>query len=203
MSPPSRAVHFCLKMLSCDFEYKNVDLSKGEHKTEEYLKMNPDGAVPTIKDGDFVLSESRAILTYLVEKYGKDEHDSLYPRDLAKRAMVDIGMFSNIDLYLAFVNSGAAGVLFAGAEVDASKFEAVWTQLEKFDKYWCENFEKPNVSDLYVFHLTQMIFESKIGKAIGKSWEDFPGLCKVKSCLEKCDCFEEVNGQFKTAISQL
>lgn len=42
-----------------------------EHKTEEFLKMNPFGKVPTIKDGDFSLFESAAICTYIGDKYKK------------------------------------------------------------------------------------------------------------------------------------
>ena len=38
---------------------------KEEHKTPEYLKINPNGLVPTMVDNDFVLYESHAIMRYL------------------------------------------------------------------------------------------------------------------------------------------
>lgn len=43
--------------------------------------------IPTIVDNGFVLWESRAIMTYLVSQYGKN--DSLYPKNPRKRAIVD------------------------------------------------------------------------------------------------------------------
>jgi glutathione S-transferase len=49
-----------------------VDLRKGEQKSSEFLKLNPFGVVPVLVDGDVVLRESTAILTYLARTYGPD-----------------------------------------------------------------------------------------------------------------------------------
>jgi glutathione S-transferase len=43
--------------------------SKQENKSPEYLVLNPRGKVPTLKDGDFVLYESLAIMVYLDSEY--------------------------------------------------------------------------------------------------------------------------------------
>ena len=64
---------------------------KGEHKTPEFLAINPQGVVPAIKESkdgdDFILGESHTILRYLAESRGTD--DKWYPKDLRKRARVD------------------------------------------------------------------------------------------------------------------
>lgn len=52
-----------------------------------FRQLNPQHTIPTLVDNDFVLWESRAILVYLCEKYGKN--DKLYPRDPKKRAVVN------------------------------------------------------------------------------------------------------------------
>lgn len=56
-----------------------------------YFQLNPEHTVPTLIDGDFVIWDSHAICTYLVDKYAKD--DKLYPRDLQLRAKCNQRLF--------------------------------------------------------------------------------------------------------------
>lgn len=86
-SPPARAVLFLIRYLDVDVEVKSLNLLQGEQLSEEFLKINPAHEVPTLVDGDFVLTESRAIFAYLVNsrKSGSD----LYPSEPKARARVD------------------------------------------------------------------------------------------------------------------
>ena len=64
-----------------------VDLQAGDNTKPDYLALNPQHNIPCVEDGEFVGNESRAVAAYLASKYGKD--DSLYPKDLETRYMVD------------------------------------------------------------------------------------------------------------------
>ena len=62
-----------------------LDLRKGESQTSEFKSLNPNGKIPTLQDGDFVLWESQAIMRYLAEKHESD----LIPSGLQEKALMD------------------------------------------------------------------------------------------------------------------
>jgi glutathione S-transferase len=68
LSPNVRRVRLTAAVLGLTLDEKMLDLARGEHRTPEYLALNPNGAIPTLVDGDFVLTESRAIMQYLASK---------------------------------------------------------------------------------------------------------------------------------------
>jgi len=68
-SPFAWRVMLTLEVKGLKYESKLLEFAKGEHKTPAYLQLNPRGKVPTLKDGDFVLYESAAIMAYLDRKY--------------------------------------------------------------------------------------------------------------------------------------
>jgi len=74
-----------LKELGAEFEFIPVNLQAGEHQRPEFLALNPAGKVPVLVDGDFVLTESAAIVLYLAEKYPEK---GLLPAKLEQRAQV-------------------------------------------------------------------------------------------------------------------
>jgi glutathione S-transferase len=63
----SMTPHLLLRELGLPFELKYVDRAAGAHKSAEYLKLNPNGLIPVLVDGDLVLYETAAILLHLVD----------------------------------------------------------------------------------------------------------------------------------------
>jgi len=70
-APRSRAARprWMLEEIGAPYELVRLDLSKGDHKKPEYLKIHPHGAVPALSDGDVTLFESAAICAYLADKF--------------------------------------------------------------------------------------------------------------------------------------
>lgn len=66
-------VLFTLAELDLDFRHVRINPFTEEKKTPDYLKLNPLAQVPTLVDGDLVLTEAMAINFYLSRKYGPEK----------------------------------------------------------------------------------------------------------------------------------
>jgi glutathione S-transferase len=80
-------VLWCLRELDLDYERIDAGMAFGRNNEPEYLAMNPNGRVPTLVDGDFVLWESNSVMRYLVLAHGAGS--PLYPQPPKSRAGVD------------------------------------------------------------------------------------------------------------------
>lgn len=80
-------VLWCLDELDLDFERIDAGMQFGRNTEPDYLAMNPNGRIPTLVDGDFVLWESNAIMRFLCLAHGGDA--PLYPRMPRHRAAVE------------------------------------------------------------------------------------------------------------------
>jgi glutathione S-transferase len=88
----SMAAHIVLEESGEKYEPRRMDLAKGEQRSEEYLKMNPQGRVPLLKlDNGEPLAENTAILPYLGKRF------SLWPADgmAEAKALSLIGFFAS------------------------------------------------------------------------------------------------------------
>ena len=68
-STAAMAPHIVLEEIGVPFEKILVDTVAGAHRTDSYLKLNPNGTVPVLIDGDLVLYESAAICLHLCDAY--------------------------------------------------------------------------------------------------------------------------------------
>lgn len=77
---------WCCEELGLQYQRIDAGLSFGVVNTPQYRALNPNGLVPTLEDGPFVLWESNAIVRYLASRYGAG---TLWPEDACMRADSD------------------------------------------------------------------------------------------------------------------
>ena len=80
-------VLWCLRELDLAYQRIDAGMAFGRNHEPDYLAMNPNGRVPTLVDGDFVLWESNSIMRYLVTAYRAGS--PVYPDAPKVRAGVD------------------------------------------------------------------------------------------------------------------
>ncbi|WP_332741712.1 glutathione S-transferase family protein [Hydrogenophaga sp.] len=78
-------VELFLSLLGLPFESIDVDLALKEHKSPDFLAMNPLGQIPVLRDGELTLADSNAILVYLEARYAPGQW---LPRDPVGAARV-------------------------------------------------------------------------------------------------------------------
>jgi glutathione S-transferase len=133
MSPNVRRVRLTAAVLGLQLEEEKLDFTKGEQKNSAYLALNPNGAVPTLVDGGFVLTESRAIIQYLASK--KPE-SGLLPSDEQARADVTHWQFWDSSHFSPQIGTVVfqriVKPMMGMGEPDAGKVEEALTNFRRF-----------------------------------------------------------------------
>jgi glutathione S-transferase len=164
MSGNSYKVRLFLELLHLDYEWIKVDLMKGEHKSPEYLVLNPFGQVPLLIDGDIKLADAQAILVYLARQYGGEQWlplDALSLAQVIRWLSTTAGEVrqgpENARLYHLF---GATNINIERAH---QKANYILNQLNQHlsTRTWLE-FERPTIADVAVFPYVALARDGKI-----------------------------------------
>jgi glutathione S-transferase/GST-like protein len=82
-TPNGWKVSIALEEMALPYRVRLIDFATAEQKADWYVRLNPNGRIPTLEDDGFVVFESGAILIYLAEKTGR-----FMPRDVQGRSRV-------------------------------------------------------------------------------------------------------------------
>ena len=125
------------------YNWHPIDLTKGEHKTPQYLAMNPMGQIPVIIDNEgpggkkITMAQSSAIMVYCAEKAGK-----FIPKDPGKRAaMLEAYMSASTDITPMF---GAVNACVRAKEPapHAASADMFKQRLKGYFKVWDDTLAK-------------------------------------------------------------
>ncbi|HWA61334.1 MAG TPA: glutathione S-transferase family protein [Caulobacteraceae bacterium] len=142
LSTTSRAVTFFLYDQAIAFDEAVVSLHQGDQRRPEFLALNPNGQVPVLEDGDFVLTESAAILRHVARRTGS----AAWPEDVRGQARVDEALswfesglntyFCKFSVYPRMLPELLA--LPEGSRADLQRLGAQGTQryLDVLDRTW-------------------------------------------------------------------
>jgi len=199
LSAPCRICYMTCELLGIDYKMITCDLMKGENMNPEFLKMNPQHNIPTMKDGDFCINESRVIATYLINKHAKD--DKLYPKDTVTRAIVDHRLYFDMGTFYKAFGDCVYPIMFGGPAPGPDK-------LEKFTEVmgWVNDFIKPTGYVAGTDHLTvaDLCFLATYATIVASENFDLTPYAETNAWFEKLKKevpnYEKANGEGAAAF---
>ena len=164
-SPFAWRVMLTLEVKKLAYESKLLEFSKGENKRPAYLQLNPRGKVPSLKDGDFVLYESLAIMSYLDRKYPDPPLFGKTPEEtgLIWRALAECESYvvsaSNKVVRPIFFGEGLdkVGEIQQAAQTLRQEFKTIDERLA--GSHWLVG-DKISAADIGTFPLVQLILRA-------------------------------------------
>ncbi|XP_058815242.1 glutathione S-transferase 1-like [Topomyia yanbarensis] len=199
LSPPCRAVELTAKALGIELDQQVVNLLAGEHLTPEYLKMNPQHTIPVLDDNGTIISESHAIMIYLVSKYGKD--DSLYPKELVKQAKVNAALHFESGVLFARMRFTFEPILFrGGSEIPTEKKEYILKAYQLLEDTLVDDYVAGNSLTIADFSCVSS-FASIMG-VIPVDKSKYPKIYDWLERLKKLPYYEEANGSGADELSK-
>ncbi|KAK9904687.1 hypothetical protein WJX75_000588 [Coccomyxa subellipsoidea] len=179
-------VLIALREKGLDFESKVIEFSKRGHKSEEVMKLNPRGQVPTFVDDGVVVNESLAILLYLQDKYPQP---SLLPATIEGRALVYQRMQESWNLQDKLTQAIRPKMLNPDLELEQDKLDALKAELALWESYLIEDsfITGPDITlaDVALGPWLLNLFRS------GATLKDFPKLASYVKKLKARPAFEE------------
>jgi glutathione S-transferase len=174
----SYKVRLLLSHLAIPCQIVEVDILKGESRTAEFLKVNPNGRTPVLDDSGFVLAESNAILAYLARgtKY--------LPDDRKKFALVFQWMFFEQYSHEPFIATSRFWLQHnpdspEKTAVLAARRDGGWAALKIMEEHLTSNsffVGEYSIADIALFAYTHVSHEG------GFPLDDFP---RIRAWLDR------------------
>lgn len=186
-----------LEELGIEYEVVGLKFSEKEHKSEEYLKINPNGKIPTMIDDDgFVLWESMAINKYLARKYKPE----ILGKDNKEISLVEQWMTWGLTEYQTpLLGALRHGMMLPPEKRDPSVFETETKKLHQLHTILEKELENKEflvgnsltLSDLHVVLGITGIF------LVNLNLSEFPNLSKWVKNITNRPAFQKLQAQSK------
>lgn len=177
-------IRLFLSILRLPYESKLVDMQKNEHKDPDYRKLSPLGQVPTLVDGDFVITDSTAALVYLAIKHGDEQW---LPRDAEGAARVQRWLSTaSGEVYRGPVLARAGRQFGRPVDLDAADRECKrlfrWMQQELAERTWLAA-DHPTIADIAMYSYVRVVDEGDFDLA------PYPAVLRWLAGVEELDGF--------------
>ena len=158
-----------LDYLAVSYQTRMIDLSKGEHHSPDFLKINPLGQLPVLVDGSVTLWDSHTIIAYVADRYRGSIAENIWPSSPTERSQIAKWMFFDaVELHFGIGlarNHHAFGVALEVESAEKRALKALGV-LENHlgTRRWLE-FDRLTLADLCCYPLVSVADEARIDLA--------------------------------------
>ncbi|HTD90760.1 MAG TPA: glutathione S-transferase family protein [Burkholderiales bacterium] len=180
VSGNSYKLRILLSLLKVPHEVVTIDLANKQHKSADFLKINPRGEVPALEDGGKVIWDSAACLVYIARKYGSEQWLPADPAGMAEVMQWMALAATELQCGLQYARRGVVqGRWTLGTLEDGQKFgrvalDVAEAQLQKHD--WLA-LDRPTIAEPACFPYIETAPEAKV------ALEEYPAIIKW---MERC-----------------
>lgn len=189
--------HITLVEIGVPFDRVMINLAKGEHKADSYLRINPRGKVPALSIDGNILTENVAILTYLAKQFPDAQ---LWPQGLAEesRCLSIMAWFASA-VHPTFAHIIRAERFASDATAQLNVKETArrtfWAQCEEIDallagKEWTMG-TRYTVADPYAFFFFDLGERIKLPMQELASYAAFSARMLQRSAVQRVRALEE------------
>ena len=182
-------IRLFLSLMNVKYELVPVDFMNGQHKSPEFLQLNPLGQIPVLEDDDLVLRDSQAILVYLAKKHGGE---AWFPSDAAGMAQVTQWLSIAANEIARGPNDARLSKKFGFAiNLDAAqkKAESILNLIEQhLTKHQWLALNRPTIADIACFPYIALAPEG------GVTLDKYPAIIQWCDRIKKLPRFIEMPG---------
>ena len=185
LSGHSHRVRLFLSLLGIAYEGIEVDLRNNKNKEPEYMKLSPLGQVPTLVDGDIIVTDSTAALVYLAKKY---DDNFWLPGDPETAAKVQVWLSTaSGELYRG--PATARAIKLIGRDADYNTAESCaqqlfqWLQTELSTHTWLAT-DHATIADIAMYSYIRVADEGEL------ELTPYPAILRWLDDVEKLNGFE-------------
>lgn len=178
------AAHILLEEIGVPYHAQEVSIPGNEHTKPDFLALTPKGRVPVLRDGDRVITENPAILTYLAERFPQAGMLPNTPLDRARVHEINAYLCATVHVAYAHLHRGARWADDAAA-IDAMKRKVADNLSDAAalidTRYLAGPFalgDSYSIADPYLFLVPRWLAKAGVGL------EQFPRLRSHKAALE-------------------
>lgn len=211
-SEPSRAVHWLALEAEIDFDIRYIWLTRGEHISKEFLKVNPLHQVPALQHGDFCLSEASAIMNYITDIKGCS--NNWFGHDIRTRATVNkylswyhtnLRKVLTLDYFLPVLLMPVYLGIAKPPEVEIeAKLEALHSMFKQLDsmlsgkQYLCGDV----ISAADILYICEVV-ALEIDESYDAILEKYPNVKSWLARLQKRHCYTESHKAWEQVVPQI